>query len=228
MIEVHPNVSRWTVAIQTPSEKTMNRGTEGSGGTSVADEWLCAVDEDLAPLMPMLRAAVETRRLVVALGLWQRVRFLTLFPFHLHLQWPDYIEQLPLNASFAVVPCFDASLMSLPLYRVSEVNDRRQAARLARHKGRRSCSLDFRHTDWERGFDRHRETLQAMVLPGASFIAVDAVSPAGIITKGHRSVLGRLTVRDGLRPFIHIPSKQGVTAASASAFAIVNLLIINA
>jgi hypothetical protein len=190
------------------------------------DERLRSVDEDLVPLLPALRAAVQSRQLTVALGFWQRVRFVGLLPFHLHLRWPDCIERLPLNASFAMVPFVDAHLLSIPLYRVSAANEIRRSARLARHEARRCCPNDLVHTDWERGFDKHRAKLGAMVLPGTSFIAADFVSPTGAITKGHRPLLGRFTVREGWRPIVRLPNNQGVSAASAHVLSTVDLLVI--
>lgn len=190
---------------------------------------LALVDSELHPLIEPTRMAIDTSQPVVALQLWRRTRYASLLPFHLHLRWPDIIERLPLTARITIVPFFDSDLRvaNIPLYRVCDANLARRSARWERNENHRAAPGDFVHPDWEQAYDNHRSTLAHLTLPGASFLAIDHITPNGTITKGHRPKLGKFAVRDAPRPYILVPSRSGVATGSALEFAEQDLLIVN-
>lgn len=162
--------------------------------------------------------------------MWQRIPYLGLLPFHLHLRWTDKLACLPLNMQCAIVPYSGADELRAgrPLYRVDDVLDAREAARRRKWGSNDRHERDLTHPDWEQGCRRHLDELAGDVLSGASFVCIDAMSPAGNITRGHRSSLGRYAVRNALRPSLLVPARSGVSDTSARIFADADLLIVNA
>jgi hypothetical protein len=86
----------------------------------------------LVQLVVPLQRAIERRGVVVVLGLWHRMRYVDLLPFHVHLRWPGVVDGLPLNATIAVAPLLDTELVNTPLYGVAAAREARRAARWAR------------------------------------------------------------------------------------------------
>lgn len=187
------------------------------------------IDDELWPLIPYLKLAIEAQRPVLVLQMWQRTRFTTLLPFHLHLRWMDLIPALSLTSNFGLVPFFgsDDSYAGMPLYRVPDTIRARQNARSSRFASQSTLPADLYIPDWEQGCNNQRPELEESVLPGRSYIGVDVLSPAGTLTKGHRPMLGRFAARNALRPSLLVPARGGVTAVSARAFADVDLLLVN-
>jgi len=52
---------------------------------AVADDLLGAINQQLEVVLPSVRKAVEQRSRIVLLSLWERIDYLALLPFHLHL-----------------------------------------------------------------------------------------------------------------------------------------------
>ena len=153
----------------------------------------CEIDEELRPFLAPLRSTVRHPHLVVALQLWRRASNLSLLPFHLHLRWPDEIAHLPLFTSVSLAPFFSADVEQaelMPLYSVREAHEARTRARRARYREGRDLPDDFVFADWEDGFKRHPE-LGDLVLPGASFVAIDRISQTNAVKKGSRPRLGK-------------------------------------
>jgi hypothetical protein len=188
------------------------------------------IDEELKPFLAPLKLAIQHSRLVVALQLWRRTKSLSLIPFQLHLRWPDEVAQLPLFAAVSLAPFFvaDEEQAELsPLYSVHDAHEARTRARIARHKEKRNLPDDFRFADWEDGAKRRPE-LRDLVLPGASFVGVDRVSPPGDVRKVSRSRLGRYCGRRDRRPCLLVPGKRGITTGAArEALTQTELLIAN-
>ena len=198
-------------------------------GNLAPKDSLRLIDEELESLIPYLKLAVENQQPVLVLQMWQRIGCAALLPFHLHLRWANLVPTLSLMSNFGLVPFFgtDDSYTSIPLYSVPDTIRARQNARSARFASGRSLSTDLYIPDWEQGCNNQRDELKEAILPGRAYIGVDVLSPAGMITKGHRPVLGRSAVRNAQRPFLLVPAKGGVTEVSAREFAEVDLLIVN-
>lgn len=206
-------------------------GTVFSETTSNTGFSSTIVESQLDGLLPSVRFAIENRTTVVALQLWQRIPSLVLLPFHLHLTWVQRVEGLSLNAKFGFAPFFasDDAIISSPLslYGVRDSVMARERARRIRGERQTYLAGDFQIPDWEQGYNNHSEELAELDLPGSSFLGVDVISPSSEIARGNRSVLGRMSVRNALRPTLLIPSRLGVTTASAQLFSAIDLLIIN-
>ncbi len=190
---------------------------------------LTEVDDALKPFLDGLSHAVTHRCLVVIHTLWQPVRFAALLPFHLHLRWPGLIDALPLTVTCAFVPFLnaDAYQVGLPLYSPQEANLARRRARAYRNTANTSFSGDFVHPDWEEGFARHRPHWQDRLLPGCSFLAVNAVGQTGHIARGSRPHLGAIAVRKAPHPHILVPAHGPLSAEAYSALAHADLLLVN-
>lgn len=203
-------------------ELTRNSGTN-AGATQFENQ--------LNGLIPSVRFAIENQTSVVALQLWQRAPSLILLPFHLHLKWLERVESLSLNAKFGFAPYFgnDEAMITGPLssYSIRDAAAAREKARRSRGQRQTNQVDDFQIPDWEQGYKKHSDELADLTLPGSSFLSVDVISPSSDIVRGNRSVLGRVSVRNAFRPALIVPSRLGVTTASAQTFAGIDLLIIN-
>jgi hypothetical protein len=159
---------------------------------------------------------------------WHRLKYLPLLPFHLHLRWPGCLQSLSLNPSIGLVPFFESDhiVASSAIYNVLDVLQARQKARVKRLQGPSSPD-DLSYQDWESRAEKRLSKVGNLTLPGTSYVAIDQVSPEGQIGWGHRSVLGRMTSRAGLRPRVMVPSRRGVSATSAARFMQMDLLVIN-
>lgn len=191
---------------------------------------LQTVDAQLLPLLSPLEYAVKQQKTVVVLQMWQRIPCLGLLPFHLHLRWTNQTACLPLTIQCAMVPYSGAeeARAGRPLYWVDDVLDAREEARRQRGGSKDRHDSDLTVPDWEQGCRRHADEFVGEVLPGASFVCVDVVSPSGNITRGNRCSLGRYAVRNALRPSLLVPTRSGVSDTSARIFADADLLIVNA
>jgi len=196
---------------------------------SEGPELVQEADQQLEWLIEPLSNAIQDRRCIVLVQAWKRMPYFPLLPFHLHLRWPGRIDSLPLNPRIGIVPFFESDFftVSMPLYGVGEVVDRRTKARVGRGS-KRSFSEDFVPQDWESGAAKRRSKLGKLVLPGVSYVAIDRVTPEGEVIPGHRSVLGRITARTGARPFVLAPTKRGTSTRSASVFGELDVLLANA
>lgn len=192
-------------------------------------ELLREADRQLEWLIEPVSNAIENRCCTILVQTWRKIPHFALLPFHLHLHWPGRVDALPLNPRIGLVPFFESDFFtaSTPLYGVSEVVDRRTNARV-RRGSKRSFSEDFVPQDWESKAAKRLSKLGRFVLPGASYIAIDRVTPEGEVILGHRSVLGRIAARAGPRPFVLVPTKRGASAKSASVFSGLDVLLVNA
>ncbi len=190
---------------------------------------LSRIDSGLRPLIDPLRQAIDNSCTVVALQLWYRTPYIPLLPFHLHLRWTDEINALPLTARITLAPFFesDFSLTATPLYRVGDANLSRRRARFERRETCRARPNDMMHPDWEAALGRRRAQLEDRILPGASYLAIDRVSPNGTVTRGHRPYLGRYALRTAPRPSVTVPSARGVSETSALYLSSADSLIID-
>lgn len=187
------------------------------------------IDEELRPFLAPLRSAVRHPHLVVALQLWRRAPNLPLLPFHLHLRWPDEIAQLPLFAGVSLAPFFSADVEQAelrPMYSVRDAHEARTRARRERYREGRNLPDDFFFADWEDGFKRHPE-LGNLVLPGASFLAIDRISQTSAVKKGGRPRLGKYCGRRERRPCLFVPGRRDLTGDAGEALAQAELLIVN-
>lgn len=187
------------------------------------------VDEQLELLIKPLRNAVDSCGCVILVQGWERMRYFALLPFHLHLRWPGRIEMLPLNLRIGILPLFESDLFtaSTPMYKVSEVIAQRMNARVSRASVE-SFPEDFVPQDWEGKAAKHLSRLGELILPGVSYVAVDRITPEGSLIRGHRSALGRISDRSGLRLHILAPTRRGVSVKSACAFDQMDILLVNA
>jgi len=186
-------------------------------------------DQQLEWLIEPLRDAIENCRCIVLVQAWQKMPYFALLPFQIHLRWPGRIDALSLNPRLGIVPFFESDFFtaSAPLYGVQEVISRRTNARVSRGL-KRSFPEDFVPQDWESRAAKRLSKLGKLVLPGVSYVAIDRVTPEGDVAPGHRSVLGRIAARAGLRPFVLVPAKGGISTKSASVFAGLDALLVNA
>jgi hypothetical protein len=187
------------------------------------------IDPQLEKFIEPLQVVLENCSCVVLMLAWERIACLPLLPFHLHLRWAGRLPALPLNPKIGIVPFFesDRSVASTPLYRVGEVIQTRRGARALRGSVAH-CHSDFVLQDWESKAEKRLVKLGALVLPGASYVAIDQVGLDGHIAYGHRSVLGRIAARGGLRPSVLVAAKRGASAKSASAFGELDLILVSA
>lgn len=186
------------------------------------------LDAQLNTLVDALQRVLHERSCCVLMLAWKRIPHLPLIPFHLQLRWPGRLEELSLNPRIALIPFFesDNSIVSTPTYRVGDVIAARKAARAQR--GTLARTSDFVLQDWESKMEKRLERFQTLVLPGSSFVAVDQVNPDDVIVPGHRSVIGRIAARTGLRPSVLVASKRGVTVRSIKTIEQQDLIVVNA
>jgi len=186
------------------------------------------LDAQLNTLVDPLQRVLHERSCCLLMLAWKRIPHLPLIPFHLQLRWPGRLEELSLNPRIALIPFFesDNSIVSTPTYRVGDVIAARKAARAQR--GTLALTSDFVLQDWESKVEKRLERFQTLVLPGSSFVAVDQVNPDDVIVPGHRSVIGRIAARTGLRPSVLVASKRGVTAKSIKTIEQQDLIVVNA
>lgn len=187
------------------------------------------IDKQLEALMAPLRSALRNRSCVLLIPAWQKTPYFLLLAFHLHLRWPGLLNELPLNPRIGIVPFFEGDhlVASTPLYDIREVIQQRRDARVGRGR-ERGFSGDYVVQDWESRAERRLSRLRTLVLPGASYVAIDQVTLDGRIVLGHRAVLGRIASRTGPRPFILVPTKRGLSRKAAEAFRETDLLLVNA
>jgi hypothetical protein len=190
---------------------------------------LADVDSQLSGFVDPLNQAIVTRTCLALILPWQRIPYVSLLPFHIHLRWPDRLRSLPLNPRIGVVPFFesDASMAATPLYTVADVTRARREARVLRHKEGRCIEGDLTEQDWESKVKKRFSRFSALKLPASSYVAIDRLNADGDIRQGHRSVLGRLA-RSGPRPSVLVPARRGISARAASAFTNLDLLVVNA
>ena len=165
----------------------------------------------------------------MALQLWRRWQGVHLLPFHLHLRWPDEVRNLSLIASISMAPFFASNAEEVGsrfIYRAGDARERRRSARWARYTEKRVLEYDLFHTDWEDCL-RRRPELQDLVLPPASYVAVDRVGRKGSVRRGSRSRLGRHCARGEPRPSVIVPGKRGIANGAVGALADTELLIVN-
>ena len=157
------------------------------------------------------------------------MEFLPLFPFHLHLRWPDGISGLSLAASIGFAPFHRGEVLvdETRIYAVQECCQARAAARVRRHAENRVLKNDLTLTDWERAADRNPR-LKSLRLPGEAFVAVDSVSDSGEIKPGRRRVFGRRVPKGTFRPRILVPGRGGISGTSLPAYEELDLLILDA
>jgi hypothetical protein len=186
------------------------------------------VRRELEPIIEILRDSLACGGCMFLVQSWHRLKYLPLLPFHLHLRWPGCLQSLSLNPSIGLVPFFESDhiVASSAIYNVLDVLQVRQKARVKRLQGPSSPD-DLSYQDWESRVEKRLSKVGNLTLPGTSYVAIDQVSPEGQIGWGHRSVLGRMTSRTGLRPRVMVPSKRGVSATSAACFMQMDLLLIN-
>ena len=191
-------------------------------------EFLKDVDEQLEPLLDTLRSTIRDRSRTVLIGAWERVNSFPLLPFHLQLRWAGILEPLPLNPRIGIIPFFanDYLLASTPLYDIADVIRRRKEARVSRASLRQFAG-DITMQDWETRVERRISKLKALLLPAASFIAIDQVTQEGEIVAGHRSVLGRIAARGAPRPSVLVPVKRGLSRKAVRSFSEIDLILVN-
>ena len=76
------------------------------------------VDERLAALFQAASIALRERRRVIALGLWQPARVVSLLPFHAYLGRAPFCDLLPVHPKFGILSfrSEDDRLLDAPLY----------------------------------------------------------------------------------------------------------------
>ena len=195
---------------------------------STPSEFLKGVDEQLEPLLDTLRSAIKGRSRTVLIGAWERVNSFPLLPFHLQLRWAGILEPLPLNPRVGIIPFFanDYLLASTPLYDIADVIRRRKEARVSRASSGQFAG-DITMQDWETRVEKRISKLKALLLPAASFVAIDQVTQEGEIVAGHRSVLGRIAARGAPRPSVLVPAKRGLSRKAVRNFSEIDLILVN-
>jgi hypothetical protein len=191
-------------------------------------ELLKEIDRQLELLIEPLRDTLTARSCLFLVQPWRRMKYFSLLPFHLHLRWPGHLEGLPVTPLIGLVPFFESDyiIASTPLYDIGEVVRARKEARV-RRIGKRSFPDDLILQDWESRAEKRVSKLGTLILPGASYVAIDQVTAEGETASGHRSVLGRMAARAGLRPFVLVPTKRGTSVKSSSPFKDMELLLVN-
>lgn len=188
-----------------------------------------ASDESLACLVGALKSSFHHHCPVVVELLDAPLPEAVLLPFYLLLLQPDLVPQLPMNATFGVLPFSrtDRAIIEGLWLSVSDVFERRRASRWQRYQESRHLSQDFQWCDWESRFGLHKGRLSSLTLPAHSFLSLDSVSTGASVKLGHRPVLGRVAERNGIRLAVITPSPGSLDESVISPFTRVDVLLIN-
>src|SRR5262249_7322133 len=156
---------------------------------------------ELAPLFEPAATALREHRRVIALGVWQPARVVSLLPFHAYLGRAPFCEHLPVHPKFGILSfrSQDDRLLDAPLYDTSAALEFRRQERIRRAALKRGDSLT--PADWEQGLNRRPGRFKNLPLPPSSFVKV-VQSATG--RSRRRPVLGRIS-RSGPEPvcFFH-------------------------
>lgn len=122
--------------------------------TSEPDIPEAGVDEQLAALFQPASVALRERRRVIALGVWQPTRVVSLLPFHAYLGRAPFCDLLPVHPKFGVLSfrSEDDRLLDSPLYDTTAALEFRRRDRIRRAGLRSGDSLT--PADWEQGLNR--------------------------------------------------------------------------
>lgn len=188
-----------------------------------------ALDEALACLVGALQSSFQHRCPVVVELLDAPLPEAVLLPFYLLLLQPDAVPELPMNATFGVLPFSrtDRAIVEGLWLSVSEVFERRRASRWQRYQEERHLPQDLQWCDWESRFGLHKGRLSSINLPAHSFLSLDSVSTGSSMKLGHRPVLGRVAERNGTRLAVMTPSPTSLDESAITPFTRVDALLIN-
>jgi hypothetical protein len=193
-------------------------------GSSVrSDARVPSVDQELAPLFDAATTALREGRRVVALGLWQPARVVSLLPFHAYVGRAPFHDLLPVHPSFGILSfrSEDERLLDAPIYDTTEALEFRRQDRIRRASLRRGESLT--PADWEQGLNRKPGRFKHLTLPGSSFVRVIQAATG---RPRKRPVLGRIA-RQGPEPACLFHSRGELAQHAALALAAVDFLVID-
>jgi hypothetical protein len=181
------------------------------------------VDEQLAALFQPASVALRERRRVIALGLWQPTRVVSLLPFHAYLGRAPFSDLLPVHPKFGVLSfrSEDDRLLDSPLYDTTAALEFRRRDRIRRAGLRSGDSLT--PADWEQGLNRRPGRFKNLPLPGSSFVKV--VHPTTGRSR-RRPVLGRIA-RSGPESVCFFHNRGELTTDATRTLASVDFLIID-
>lgn len=181
------------------------------------------VDEQLTALFSAASVALRERRRVVALGLWQPARVVSLLPFHAYLGRAPFSDLLAVHPKFGILSfrSEDDRLLDAPLYDTTAALEFRRQDRIRRAGLKSRDSLT--PADWEQGLNRRPGHFKNLPLPGSSFLKV--IHPATGRSR-RRPVLGRIS-RSGPEPVCFFHNRGELTTDAAVVMAAVDFLIVD-
>lgn len=179
------------------------------------------VDEQLAALFQVASVALRERRRVVAFGLWQPARVVSLLPFHGYLGRAPFCDLLPVHPKFGILSfrSEDDRVLDAPLYETTAALEFRRQDRIRRAALKHRDSLT--PADWEQGLNRRPGRFKNLPLPGSSFVKAGATARSR-----RRPVLGRIA-RSGPEPVCFFHNRGELTPDAAVLMAAVDFLIVD-